>query len=299
MENDLELIQKRISVRTYDKNKPVAPEARARLEELVSASHTGPMGNTVRFRLLDLGELLQREMRRLGTYGFIRGARLYLLGAVPDREGSMEDLGYCMEKLILEATALNLGTCWLAGTFRRSSFARQMELNEGELLPAITPVGYPASQKRLLERMMKAGAGSRRRKPWRELFFTYDGQTPLTKEDAGVYCDALEAVRLAPSAANRQPWRIFKEKEDNFHLYLKETPLFNRAMGKIRTQNIDMGIAMCHFELAAKEKGVNARWKKKTVERTGEGADMPGETSAVFPSKPGLIYIASWKKASS
>ena len=304
MENVMQVISKRISVRTYDNSKPVEPEALNRMQELVHNSHTGPFGNPVRFRLLYLGELSRRELRRLGTYGFIQGASYYLLGAVPDREGNMEDLGYCMEKIILEATALNLGTCWLAGTFRRSSFARQICLNQGELLPAVTPVGYPDSQKSLLERMMKAGAGSRRRKSWEQLFFNNDEQTPLTEEDAGVYRDALEAVRLAPSAANRQPWRFLKKGEGEFYLYLKENLLFNRAMGKIRTQNIDMGIAMCHFELVAKEKGLNGVWKKDTVEPTATkaGGEVPEKidtdtaTETGVPSLPGCSYIVGWKE---
>lgn len=278
MQSAMENICKRVSVRTYDKNKPVDPEARAYLEKLVQSPAIGPFGNSVRFYLLDLGELPQKEIRPLGTYGVIRGAGLYLLGAVIEAPGNMEDLGYCMEKVILEATALGLGTCWLAGTFRRSSFARHMELSPGELLPAITPVGYPASHKRLLERVMKIGSASHRRKPWNQLFFLEDYQTPLPEEEAGPYQKPLEAVRLGPSSTNRQPWRIIKDRKDMYHLYLKENPTYNRALHRVRLQNIDMGIAMLHFELVAQEKGLPGRW----------------EELKEAPSFPGLTYISSW-----
>ena len=278
MENAMDIIRQRQSVRSYDPARPVDEEARSRLEGCMGDNCAGPLGNTVRFKLLDLEEVSRDELRRLGTYGVIRGASLYLLGAVSDNAGGMEDLGYCMERVILEATALGLGTCWLAGTFRRGSFARKMGLAKGELLPAISPIGYAADNKRVIEKLMKRGARSKQRKPWNQLFFTADSRTPLTEEGAGSYRDALEAVRLGPSATNRQPWRIIKDREGRFHLYLQENRLYNRALGKILIQNIDMGIAMCHFALVAREKGVTGRWVQEA-----QAQEFPGWT-----------YIAGW-----
>jgi hypothetical protein len=279
MENALETIKKRESIRTYDPARAVRAEDRTRLEACMRENCAGPLGNAVRFKLLDLGTLSRDELRQLGTYGVIQGASLYLLGAVPDRAGALEDLGYCMERIILESAALGLGTCWLAGTFRRSSFARQMGLAEGELLPAISPVGYAAANKSMVERLMKRGAGSRRRKPWSELFFGTDGQTPLSREAAGSYGDALESVRLGPSALNYQPWRIIKDREGRFHVYMQERRIYNRVLGKIRIQNIDMGIAMCHFSLVALENGLSGRWVREAQAR----------------QFPGLTYIAGWQ----
>lgn len=275
----METIKKRKSIRTYDHNRKVEDETRSKLERCMEENRSGPLGNAVRFRLLDLGQLKRNELRWLGTYGVIRGANLYLLGVVVDQEGSMEDLGFCMERVILEATALDLGSCWMAGTFRRSSFAKHMGLAAEELLPAISPLGYAAAGQSLIERLMKKGVASQKRKPWNELFFSADGKTPLTEKEAGEYRDALEAVRLGPSATNRQPWRIIKEREGQFRLYLQENRLVNRSMGKVRVQNIDMGIAMCHFELVAREKGLPGKWQR---EPQGENV-------------PGLSYIASWQ----
>jgi hypothetical protein len=280
MENALEIMKKRESIRTYDPAMAVRVEDRAWLEACMRENCAGPLGNAVRFKLLDLGTLSRDELGQLGTYGVIRGASLYLMGAAPDRDGALEDLGYCMERIILESAALGLGTCWIAGTFRRSSFARQMGLAEDELLPAISPVGYAAPNKSMVERLMKRGAGSRRRKPWSELFFGTDGQTPLSREDAGSYGDALESVRLAPSALNGQPWRIINDREGRFHLYLQERRIYNRFLGKIRIQNIDMGIAMCHFSLVALENGISGRWVREAQSR----------------QFPGLAYIASWQE---
>ena len=270
MKNAIASINTRTSVRTYS-TKPVDAEVKATLQALCRENQRGPFGVTVRLQLLDLGTLPREELRRLGTYGVIKGASLYILAAVKDEPRAMEDLGFCLEKVILEATAMGLGTCWLAGTFRRSSFARQMQLTAADLLPAITPVGYATAKPSIVEKAMRFGAKANRRKPWAELFFGADGKTPLPQEDAGRYRDALESVRRGPSASNRQPWRFVRENEGLYRLYLAESPRYNRVLGRIRIQNIDMGIAMCHFQLAAEEIGIKGHWQPPALDRQLSG----------------------------
>lgn len=275
--NAFDTIKERISVRSY-REKPVEAELRKEVEDYYINLGSGPFNAAVRFDMLDLKPLDKNELRRFGTYGMIKGANLYILGAVKDEPGALEDLGYCMEKIILKATSLGLGTCWLGGTFRRSAFASKVNLAENELLPAVTPLGYAAEEVSTADRIARFTAGSNKRKPWDQLFFQADGNMPLPKEDAGQYADALEAVRMGPSASNRQPWRIVQEKEGIYHLFLQENKVYNRLLGKIRIQNIDMGIAMCHFEIVAREKGLKGNWvvDKYTVRDSGRK------------------YIASW-----
>ena len=279
MEKRLEAIRQRLSVRSYAEQQ-LEPEVRRQLEELcLNHKDAGPFGAAVRFRLLDLEPLSSSDLRKMGTYGVIKGARLYIMGAVRNEAGAMEDLGYCLENIILEATALGLGTCWLGGTFKRSAFAGKMELAEDELLPAITPVGYPAVEKSTTERVMRFGAGSNRRKPWSELFFKSDGVTALTEPESGPFKEVYEAVRMGPSASNKQPWRLVLDQQGATHLYLKENKLYNRMMGKLRLQLVDMGIAMCHFEVAARELNLPGAWHTKQ-----DG-----------PQVAGLQHIACWK----
>lgn len=279
MEKGLEAIRQRLSVRSYAEQQ-LEPEVRRQLEDLcLNHKDAGPFGAAVRFRLLDLEPLSSSDLRKMGTYGVIKGARLYIMGAVRDEAGAMEDLGYCLENIILEATALGLGTCWLGGTFKRSAFAGKMELAEDELLPAITPVGYPAVEKSTTERVMRFGVGSNRRKPWSELFFKSDGVTALTEPESGPFKEAYEAVRMGPSASNKQPWRLVLDQQGATHLFLKENKLYNRMMGKIRVQLVDMGIAMSHFEVAARELNLPGAWHTKQ-----DG-----------PPLAGLQHIACWK----
>jgi len=279
VEKGLNAIRQRISVRSYAEQQ-LEPEVRRQLEDLcLKYENGGPFGTAVRFRLFDLEPLSSSDLRKMGTYGFIKGARLYILTAVRNEKGAMEDLGYCLENIILEATALGLGTCWLGGTFKRSAFAGQMKLAEDELLPAITPVGYPAVEKPATERMIRFGAGSNRRKPWPELFFKSDGITALSELESGPFREAYEAVRMGPSASNKQPWRLVLDQQGATHLYLKENKLYNRMMGKVRIQLVDMGIAMCHFEVAARELNLPGAW------HTGQDG----------PPIAGLQHIACWQ----
>ena len=280
--NALEAVKKRVSIRSYDSS-PVSGPIRSELDSFCEAMNSGPFGNAVRFQLLNLEPLGRDELRRLGTYGVIKGANLYVLGAAKEGSRNFEDFGYCMENIILKATALGLGTCWLAGTFKRSAFASKMNLAEDELLPAITPVGYPAKELSTMDRIFRIGANSKKRKPWSELFLKADGITPLSEADAGDYRKALDAIRMGPSASNRQPWRVVKADNGIFHMFLRENKIYNRILGKISIQNIDAGIAMCHFEIGAREQGLPGRWKD-----VSPALDISG-----------MQYIATWSNSKS
>lgn len=277
MNKALDVISRRTSVRSYN-DRTVDESLRDELDMICSNPGQGPFGAAVRFKILNMDPLEKADLKTLGTYGIIKGARLYILAAVEESPGALDDTGYLLEKIILRATTAGLGTCWLGGTFRRAAFASRMNLSPGEMLPAITPVGYPANHISAADSMVRFGARSSKRKPWEELFFTGDGHTPLSVKDIGDYRDALEAVRLGPSASNRQPWRIVMSEPGTFDLYLKENKIYNRIMGKIRIQRLDMGIAMCHFELVAR------------------GNELPGRWQTDLPAKqlPGLTYVATW-----
>jgi len=258
MNSVCELIKYRSSVRSYIK-KPMDEDGKNKLIEYLKSNVKAPFGNKVRFELVDRTDMKPVDAKSLGTYGFIKGATLFIVGAVKNGSKAMEDFGYCMEKNILDSTGLGLGTCLLGGTFRRSNFARMIKLTENELLPAITPIGYPTKKRSFRDSVIRFSAGSKKRKKWQSLFFRKDMKTPLSLDDAGKYAPILESVRLGPSASNRQPWRIVRE-QGKFHFFCSSTKGYNKLIKGIRLQNIDMGIAMCHFELSADELGLSGKW---------------------------------------
>lgn len=213
---------------------------------------------------------------KVGTYGIISGANTYICGVVKREEPDLILLGYLFEKIILFATSLNLGTCWLGGTFKRSDFAEKAELNEGESFICATPVGYAAEKKSIKDRGIRRMAKSDQRKDFKEIFFDRD-LNPLNKEKLGIYGEALEMVRIGPSASNKQPWRIIKD-DNSYHLYLERTPDYAKDLG-YDIQLLDMGIAKYHFEITLKENNEDGNWHKLDD----------------YPKYEIMEYISTWK----
>ena len=259
-----ELIRRRYSCRTYLAT-PIGPDRRQPLEEYLRLIAEGPMGSPLRFVLVAAREKDRSALRGLGTYGFIRGATGFVLGAVGSAEHDMEDFGYAGEQIVLLATGLGLGSCWLGGTFRRSRFAERLGLGPEEHMPCVLSLGIPADRRSLIDRLSHIGAGSARRLQWERLFYDGSWERPLDEEAAGDYATPLEMVRLAPSASNRQPWRVVRDGSC-FHFYLRRS--LPRApglagvpfLGLADLQRVDIGIAMCHFHLAASELGLTGAW---------------------------------------
>jgi len=257
-----EIIRERCSLRTY-RNEPIDGAALAELERHMADDIPAPFGAGIRFDLvpaMDGGD----APARVGTYGIIKGAPAFIAGAMREGGMSLEDFGFRMERIVLAATAEGLGTCWLGGTFTRSGFSQRMSLEQGEVIPAVVAVGYATERRRVLDRVMRFGAGSDNRKPWDELFFDTGFDRPLARDAAGPYAAVLDMVRLATSASNKQPWRVVREEGGrHFHLYMQRTKNYRERWsitGMSDLQRVDMGIAMCHFEAAACGAGLAGAW---------------------------------------
>jgi len=265
-------VKARTSVRTYEV-RPLATKENSLIDAYI-ASLTNPFSIEVSFQILHTE--LANSNAKLGTYGVIKGASDYMGATVAEGELSLEALGYSFEKLILYITSLGMGTCWLGGTFKRSDFAAAMNLKDNELLPAISPIGYPLGKKRIADTIVRRFAQSDKRKEWSELFYKNDFSQPLTQAEAGDYSFPLEMLRLAPSASNKQPWRIVRT-DQGFHFYEAKAPGYSNRLG-FDIQRIDMGIAACHFHLAAEEKGLPGRFEKIAVPEI----QMPQNTEYIF-----------------
>jgi nitroreductase len=259
----IEIIGERYANRTYQK-KPITGDHRDMLDEYCAAPVAGPFGGTARFQLIAATEEDATSLRDLGTYGVIKNAAGFITGATSTSDHYLEDYGYLLERIVLYATGIGLGTCWLGGTFRKSGFAQSISLEDGEAVPAVIATGYSADRPGLLDSIMRFSAGSKHRKSCEELFFNGDFSTVLTEEDAGPYRVPIEMVRRAPSASNKQPWRVVREKGSNvFHFILSRTKGYYRnwkVIGMEDLQRVDMGIAMCHFEAAAAELKLKGTW---------------------------------------
>jgi hypothetical protein len=280
----LEIIGERHSNRTYQAM-PMSSNHRDMLDAFLAPAGKGPFGGTARFRLIAATEEDSRSLSELGTYGVIKNASGFIVGAITKTGRYLEDYGYLLERIVLYATGNGLGTCWLGGTFSKSGFARGISLRDDEALPAVVATGYSTEKPRVFDSIMRFGAGSKNRKAWESLFFNGDFSRALTEEAAGPYRVPLEMARWAPSASNKQPWRIVKQDNENdFHFYLDRTKNYYRnwkLIGMEDLQRVDMGIAMHHFEAAAAESGLKGSWTGKNP-----GISLPSEQCE---------YVVTWK----
>lgn len=251
-----DIVKARYSVRTYT-NEAISAEKIKQIKDYIKIL-TNPFAVKVNFTLLETKNLT--DTKKLGTYGVIKGSDNYIGATVSKGELALEALGYEFEKLVLYLTSIGLGTCWLGGTFDRSSFANALEVNEKELFPIISPIGYAADKKRFADTLVRKIAKSDQREPWNKLFFDKELNTSLNKENAGSYESVLEMVRLAPSASNKQPWRIVQEGT-LYHFYEEKAKGYSDRFD-YDIQAIDIGIAACHFHLAAMEKDLKGEFKK-------------------------------------
>jgi hypothetical protein len=253
------LIRQRYSCRKYQNNS-ISPMAYPDLVDFINTLPAGPFNAPNRFMLVTSNGQDNNALRGLGTYGTIKNPSGYIIGAAKPSEKYLEDFGYRMEMIILKATELRLGSCWLGGFFTRSSFSKMIETEKGEALPAICSLGIPEFEK-TNEQIDQA----RKRFGWDALFFSGNFNAPLNPEMAGRYARPLEMVRLAPSAQNRQPWRIVNQG-DNWHFYLRRSKGYREMVlpgftGISDLQRIDMGICMAHFESSAREDGLKGQWQ--------------------------------------
>lgn len=281
-----QIITQRFSVRIYQET-PIPDEIQKEFQTYLAAIRKGPLGSPVRLELVAASPDDTQALRGLGTYGFIKNPTGFIVGAVKAGEYAMEDYGYAMEEAVLEATALGLGTCWLGGSFAQSGFARKIGKLEHEIIPAVTSTGYAVEDCRVRDRSRQK-VGADERQPWENLFFEGRFGIPLRPETAGLYPDALEMVRIGPSAKNKQPWRVVRDGE-RWHFYCQRTPGFGPGtvvfalLRLADLQRVDVGIAMCHFELAAREQGLSGSWK----------TNNPG----LPPVDKNTVYIATWEEA--
>lgn len=236
------------------------------LEQFISKENKGPFNTTPRFHLIAAEAEDREALKGLGTYGFIRGASGFIIGsAFRNSEYNLEAYGYLMKKIILFATGIGLGTCWLGGSFNKSTFSQKILTKTEEFVPAVSAIGHIASKKRLFDKVIRWSAKATIRKPWHKLYFHETFGCALLPETAGSFLVPLDMVRIAPSASNRQPWRIIREKDKNiFHFFLQRIEGYyerNKKMFKmVDLQRVDMGIAMCHFELTCNELGMKGKW---------------------------------------
>lgn len=260
-------IGKRRSYRTYSGLLP-SPDIMRQLGIQASAPLTAEMINILPPNTpLPQIKLIQTPTGSAppSTYGFIKGARMYAAMGVSDAGNRVEEVaaGMLFEHFVLNATASDIATCWLGGTFSQSTFQQQYEMAGGTgRVIIVSPIGHATPGMRFGERMMRSIVHASARKPFDTLFqFTTPSGAGASGLDAGIR-KALEAIRLAPSSRNSQPWRGTVSITGN-HATIEISCA--KPTGKFAP--VDMGIALCHLLLAAKRLHLNLKCKNADFDR--------------------------------
>jgi len=271
-----ESIEARRSVRTYD-GKGLDDATAAEIARYVGTL-TPPFGAECRVELVRTA--VSAEPMKLGTYGAVAGATEWLaLITRGDTPRTREGAAYLFEQTLLHCTALGLGTCWIAGFFDRGGFRRGLALGAGERLVAVSPVGHAATKPHLSLSTIFNGTKPTPRKPFGENFSDGAFGRPLTEEAAGVYALPLEMVRRAPSAYNRQSWRVVLDANRGTDTGANTPVLhFYETLSK-GYESLDAGIALCHFAETCREQGIAGR------------LEILSEHPAPAPK---ATYVASW-----
>lgn len=233
-----EAIPRRVSSRRFD-GAPVDPVLLDRLDQTcrrLAAAGTGARPVLLRQAPAQVFAGL------IGSYGRIEGAPSAI--ALVGREAAGREVGYVGEAVILDATAAGLDTCWLAAAFDAERTGELVDLGEHERVHAIAALGTAVTKIGVSERLTRATLRARSRLPLDKTAPGHEGWPKWAQE-------AAEAVRLAPTGANRQPCRM---RMDDGSFVISTVP---KAYW---TASLDLGIAMLHAEVGASHAGVRGEW---------------------------------------
>ena len=143
-----EMIKKRKSVRTFDGTALRPEDARKILAFAEKADN--PYNVPISWKLLNAGQ-----------YGLsspvVVGTDVYMAGKTARVPHAEEAFGYSFEKIVLFAESLGVGTTWIAGTMNRDAFEKASALAPDEVMPCVSPLGYPAKKMALRESLMRKG----------------------------------------------------------------------------------------------------------------------------------------------
>ncbi len=210
-------VPQRMSVRTFQ-----APPDVAQLSALsFSAQRLALPGVRI-----ELGEADETKLYRHFPFTeTITGSGRYAAVIVSKKApNAMLYAGISGEAIVLEAVSLGLGTCWVAGSYRKK--AVDVPIGKGEKMAAIIALGIPKKTKH----------GRVKHKKLTDICVGEPAVWPMWAYNAA------ECVRVAPSAMNRQPWRLS---------FAGRTMMLEK---KGFTGRLDMGIALLHMSLGVEKR---------------------------------------------
>lgn len=242
MNNDIyKAIFKRKSVRKF-KDEKISNEQLSQIEKLIQK--TEALDDTIDLRvfLVKEGEKVHKIMNGLiGNFGKVTAPH-YLVVTSENVEGNRTNAGFAVENIVLNLTSMGIASCWLGGHVKDNDVQRVLNLQKTQKPLVLIALGYAENESNAFR---QHESEFKRKK--------------LSQLAEGSFDDSrkkklLEAARLAPSAANTQPWRFFVNKSQ-IDVYCDESGNFikKKFLGKIN--RLDVGIALSHSKIAAENSG--------------------------------------------
>jgi nitroreductase len=169
----MDVIVARTSVRSYA-DKPVEEE---KLSKVLEAARLAPSwANKQCCRYIVVKDKAKIQELAGGLNGWLKQVPVIVVACADpkdsgDRNGMnyfLVDVGISMQQLVLAATDVELGTCWI-GAFDEAKIKKALGIPENIKVVAMTPLGYSADKEGLGSKLRKTAIGSGKRKPLAEI----------------------------------------------------------------------------------------------------------------------------------
>lgn len=181
------------------------------------------------------------------SYGMISGVKSFIALVGNNKiENFKQKLGYYGEMIVLEATSMGLGTCWVGGTYDNKKCVSHIKFNEEDELVCIIVIGHTPKELSIKEKVVKKL--NKKNKKLEDILISNKNNI-CSWIESGIEC-ALKS----PSALNK--------KEISYEIYENKIKAFISSKN-YGYEEIDLGISMLHFELGADSKGYKGNWHYK------------------------------------
>lgn len=172
----------------------------------------------------------------IGAFGKIKAPH-YIVITSNKKEGYLENVGFAMESIVLSLTDMGIGTCFIGSSINEQLLKDIIPINKNHEAVITISFGFPRDDETMGKKIIR----SRKRMEISEFTSGYVTKT---------WQHILDAVRMAPSAMNSQPWRFFINKNIIDIYSMNKNFIFIK--GSKEMNRIALGTALYHLYIAAK-----------------------------------------------
>jgi len=266
------LIENRKSVREYQKKQLKSSEIKV-LEEFLEEVNALRKNIDVDFVFIEDG--WQKEDILKGRAGYVGNPILaphYIALLSEQQEGYLFNTAYILEQVVLKAVELNIGSCWVSVEKDANELKNDLGIDKPGEIVAMIALGYPKTHIPYTKKSASSRIGVED--------FVFKGEWGKTASHEELEMMGIErilhSIRLAPSWANLQPWKLIIDN-DKIILSVGGKDVDEKHL------MLDAGIMMLYMEKAFNQEGLVAEWSIYTKELDGDFSEynIPSEYSII------------------